>query len=104
MLTELEVIEIAENYVAKISQKWEIELAIAEEYSILKNYGTIFYFNSKKYVKDKIERELLIGCAPFLVVKNTGKIVAFGSNRSIDYYIQEYEEGRWPNMPIQSDF
>ncbi len=104
MLSNIEVINVAKNYVANISQDWELELAIAEEYSIQNKYGIIFYFNSKKYVEDKIEKAKLIGCSPFLVENNTGKIVVFGTNRSIDYYIKEYEEGRWPNMPRLSDF
>ncbi|UKB83658.1 hypothetical protein LF887_22065 [Chryseobacterium sp. MEBOG06] len=104
MLTEQEVIEIARNYVKKLSQKWEVELTIAEEYLIQKEYGVIFYFNSKKYVEDKIERAKLIGCSPFLIESKTGKIVVFGTNRSIDYYIQEYEAERWPDMPRLNDF
>ncbi|VXC31297.1 MULTISPECIES: hypothetical protein [Chryseobacterium] len=104
MLAEQEVIAIAKNYVLERSQNWELELAIAEEYSIQNNSGIIFYFNSKKYVEDKIEKAKLIGCSPFLVENNTGKVIVFGTNRSIDYYIKEYEEGRWPDMPRLSDF
>ncbi|MCF2220629.1 hypothetical protein H9Q08_15175 [Chryseobacterium sp. PS-8] len=104
MLSNIEMVNIAKDYVEKISQKWEIELTIAEEYSIQKNYGMIFYFNSKKYVEDKIERAKLIGCSPFLVESRTGKVVVFGTNRSIDYYTQEYEAGKWPNMPLLNDF
>ncbi|MBE4951207.1 hypothetical protein [Chryseobacterium culicis] len=98
MLTEQQVIEIAKDYIKKLSQKWEIELTIAEERSIQKEYGIIFYFNSKKFVEDKIEKAKLIGCSPFLVENKTGKIVVFGTNRFIDYYIQEYEAGRFTNI------
>jgi len=104
MLTEQEAIETAKDYIKKLSQKWEIELTIAEERSIQKGYGIIFYFNSKKFVEDKIEKSKLIGCSPFLIENKTGKIIVFGTNRSIDYYIQEYEAGRWPDMPSLSDF
>lgn len=64
----------------------------------------VLYFNSKKYVEDKIEKAKLIGCSPFLVEYKTGKVIVFGTNRSIDYYIKEYEEDRWPDMPRLSDF
>ncbi|MDN3690937.1 hypothetical protein QWZ06_00970 [Chryseobacterium tructae] len=104
MLTEQKVIETAKDYIKKLSQKWEIELTIAEERSIQKEYGMIFYFNSKKFVEDKIEKAKLIGCSPFLVESKTGKIIVFGTNRSIDYYVQEYEAGRWPDIPSLSDF
>ncbi|KFF28590.1 hypothetical protein [Chryseobacterium vrystaatense] len=104
MLSNIEIINVAKDYVENLSQKWEVELTIAEEFSIRKEYGMIFYFNSKKYIEDKIERAKLIGCSSFLVESNTGKIVVFGTNRSIDYYIKEYEAGKWPNMPRLSDF
>ncbi|WP_431612213.1 hypothetical protein [Chryseobacterium sp. 'Rf worker isolate 10'] len=103
MLAEQEVIEIAKDYIKKLSQKWEIELTIAEKRSIQKEYGVMFYFNSKKFVEDKIEKAKLIGCSPFLVDNKTGKIIVFGTNRSIDYYIQEYEAGRWPDITRLSD-
>lgn len=64
----------------------------------------IFYFNSKKYIEDKIERAKLIGCSPFLVENKAGKIVIFGSSNELDYYIQDYEAGKWPDMPRLSDF
>ncbi|MEG2160728.1 MAG: hypothetical protein RRY62_05930 [Chryseobacterium sp.] len=42
MLAEQEVIAIAKNYVLERSQNWELELAIAEEYSIQNKSGIIF--------------------------------------------------------------
>lgn len=103
MLSNIEIISVAKDYIKKLSQKWEIELTIAEERSIQKEYGMVFYFNSKKFVEDKIEKAKLIGCSPFLVENKTGKIIVFGTNRSIDYYIQEYEAGRWPDITRLSD-
>ncbi|KAA0127929.1 hypothetical protein FY557_11015 [Chryseobacterium sp. SN22] len=53
MLIEIKIIAIAKDYIRKLSQKWEIELTIAEERSIQKENGIIFYFNSKKFIEDK---------------------------------------------------
>ncbi|WP_160138030.1 hypothetical protein [Chryseobacterium sp. c4a] len=103
MLSNIEITNAAKDYVKKLSHSWEVDLTIAEQHSIQKEYGIIFYFNSKRFVKDKIEGAKLIGCSPFLVESKTGKIVVFGTNRSIDYYIQEYEAGRWPDIQSLSD-
>ncbi|WP_294296009.1 hypothetical protein [uncultured Chryseobacterium sp.] len=65
MLTEIEIIKTAKDYIKELSQKWETELTIAEEHSIQKQYGVIFYFNSKKFIEDKIENVRLIGCSHF---------------------------------------
>jgi hypothetical protein len=103
MLSNIEIIIAAKDYIENLSQEWKIELTIAKECSIQKEYGTIFYFNSKKFVEDKNERTKLIGCSPFLVENKTGKIIVFGTNRSVDYYIEEYEAGRYPNIAKLSD-
>lgn len=104
MLTEQEIIEIAKDYLKKKEQKGGIKLDIIETLSIKKNYGIIFSYNSKEYIETKDEGARLIGNSPFLVENKTGKIVVFGTNRSDEYYIQEYEAGRWPNMPLLNDF
>ncbi|WP_288435675.1 YrhB domain-containing protein [uncultured Chryseobacterium sp.] len=103
MLTEIEIIKIANDYLKKKEQKGGIELAIQEELSIKKNYGIIFSYNSKEYIETKDEGASLIGNSSFLVENKTGKIVVFGTNRSDDYYIQEYEAGRWPDIIRLSD-
>lgn len=104
MITEIEIIKIAKDYLKIKEQKGGIELGIQEELSIKKNYGRIFSYNSKEYIETKDEGASLIGNSSFLVENKTGKIVVFGTNRSDEYYIQEYEAGRWPDMPRLSDF
>lgn len=105
MLTEQEVIEIAENYVSKQSEKSGYDLVILDNAEIKKPYGIIFRYNTKKFNQTRdFNDKTLIGNTPFLVENKTGKIVIFGSSNELDYYIKEYESGRWPNMPRLSDF
>lgn len=97
MLTEKEVIEIAKKNIKEIEKKIKKELVVFEELSIKKPYGIIFFYNTKKLFESRDERDnTLVGGGPFLVEYKTGNIVEFGSNRSEDYYIQEYEAGRYP--------
>lgn len=103
MLTEQEVIEIATNYVKKRSTKYD--LVILDNEAIKKSYGMIFFYNTRKFNETRnADDNTLLGNAPFLVENNTGKIIVFGTSRSDEYYIDEYEAGRWPNMPLLSDF
>ena len=48
MLTNKEILEIAERYLKKIGDPNSIDLIIVE--SIEKPYGVIYYFNSKKFI------------------------------------------------------
>ncbi|MGU3376649.1 hypothetical protein [Chryseobacterium sp. M5A1_1a] len=105
MLTEQEVIGIATNYVKERSVKSGLDLIILEDRCIKKPYGIIFRYNTKKYNDTRNDDDnTLMGNAPFVVQNNNGKIVVFGTGRELEYYIQEYEAGRWPDIPRLSDF
>lgn len=99
MLTEQQVIEIAEKYVKKRSAKSKYDLVILDNEAIKKPYGIIFFYNTKKYNDTRNDDDnTLLGNAPFLVENKTGKIVVFGTSKSEEYYIQEYEAGRFTNI------
>lgn len=100
MLSENEIIKAANIYLEALETKIGEPLILPEELMIKKKYGIYFLYHSKKYWETKNWEEKLLGNAPFLVEKNTGKIIEFGTSRSIDYYTQEYEAGRWLNTPI----
>jgi len=72
------------------------ERVILDEYTIAKEYGWYFFFNSKRFMDTGDDRYRLAGNAPFLVTKKGGKIIQFGTAYSIDYYIEQYENGSWP--------
>ncbi|MFZ4929271.1 hypothetical protein [Chryseobacterium sp. Mn2064] len=69
-------------------------------YIIRKPYGMVFYYVRREFYETRDEQyNTLLGNVPFLVENETGKIVPFGSARSIDYYLEEYEAGRWIILP-----
>ena len=96
MLTEKQILEIAEKHVKEIEKESRIDLLIGYEETIKKPYGHIFFYTSKKFVKTGDFKYAIAGNTPFLVEKNSGKIISFGSSESDEYYINEYEAGRWP--------
>lgn len=105
MLTEKEVIQIAKIYVKERSEKSRLDLVILEDRCIKKSYGVIFRYNTKKYNDTRnYDDNTLMGNAPFIVQNSNGKIILLGTGREIEYYIQEYEAGRWPDIPRLSDF
>lgn len=96
MLTKNEINRIAQEYILDIQAKIKIDLIILNEETISKNYGDIFFYTSKKLFETKNEKYAIAGNAPFLVENKTGNIIVFGTAHMEDYYIKEYEEGRWP--------
>ncbi|WP_295231168.1 hypothetical protein [uncultured Chryseobacterium sp.] len=105
MLTEIEIIKIAKDYVKKQSERSGYDLVILDNAEIKKPYGIIFRYNTKKFNQTRdYNDKTLIGNTPFLVENKNGKIIIFGSSQGLDYYVEEYEAGRWPDMPRLSDF
>ncbi|MEL1245114.1 hypothetical protein AAEO56_12630 [Flavobacterium sp. DGU11] len=97
MLTENEMITIAEDYIKKIEKESGIDLIIGHEVTIKKSYGHIFFYTSKKLIETGDDKYAVAGNAPFLVENETGKVIEFGTAENEEYYIEEYESGRWPN-------
>jgi hypothetical protein len=85
----------------KEKEAFEIDkLILIEESIIEKEFGWIFYYNSKKataYYKKNPNTRILCGYeiggnAPFIVDKFTEKIHYTGTGDSIDFYIEAYEK------------
>ena len=97
MLSEKEIMLIAQNFINKIEKRSKIETVLVKEATIRKNYGIIFFYTSKKYYESRNENDnTLAGGGPFLIDNTTGEIIQFGSYYDENYYIKEYEAGRWP--------
>jgi hypothetical protein len=96
MLTENELIKIANDYVTSLEDEVGETLIVPDELMIKKSYGIYCKYHSKIYYETKDSIHKLLGNAPFLVENKTGKIVEFGTAHNIDFYIKEYEAGRYP--------
>ncbi|KFF09146.1 hypothetical protein [Chryseobacterium luteum] len=68
MLTDKEMLQIAERYLKKIGEG-SIEAMIYSDDTIKKPYGNIYFFNSKKFILTGEFKYELGGNAPFLVEK-----------------------------------
>lgn len=96
MLTEQEIIQIAQDHIDKSGKKSGIKLSLFKEATVKKSYGMIFFYVSKEFYDPRDEKyNTLVGNVPFLVKNVDGEIIEFGSGNTIEYYIQEYEAGRY---------
>lgn len=91
MLTDKQMLEIANQFIAFKEKRTNIEVQIYQDNIIKKEYGNIYYFESKKYLETGIFSYKLLGNSPFLVEKKTGRIVNFGTANQLDYYLEAYE-------------
>lgn len=94
-MTEINIDEakkIACEYL--LSQDCEYELALLEDKTLAKEFGWVFFYNTKKYLETKDFRDMLGGNAPIIIDKNTGKVTETGTANPIEDYIDEYEKSR----------
>ncbi|UMY66463.1 MULTISPECIES: YrhB domain-containing protein [unclassified Flavobacterium] len=95
-LSEVQMLKIANDFIKQFEEGVGLELVILTDLLIRTQHGTVFFYTSKKYLETQEDIYGIAGNAPFLVEKNTGNIIEFGTNRSEAYYLAEYEAGRWP--------
>ena len=68
-----------------------VELAILDSETIEKEYGWVFFYDTKEYLMTGDILDTLVGNAPYIVNKYTGEIIETGTANPIEDYIAEYE-------------
>ncbi|WP_299105555.1 hypothetical protein [uncultured Tenacibaculum sp.] len=87
--------QIADKFLKKKEELSNIPIISLEEWTIKKQYGNIYIYGSKKHYETKNDDFAIIGNAPFLVERETGRIVQFGTLYTTKEYIQQYEENTY---------
>ena len=85
-------IKLAEAELENSKDKYNpIDCAILKNETIEKNWGWIFFYQSKAYIESGDFRDMLGGNAPIFVNNETGAVSYAGTAYDIEYYIKEYE-------------
>ena len=95
MLTDQEMLEIAERYLKKSKELGgtKLEIVILHEETIKQPYGNIYFCQSKEFLLTKDIYKAITPATPFLVEKKTGRVVNFASAMSLENNIKAYENG-----------
>lgn len=68
------------------------QCVVLEEETIEKEWGWVFFYQSKKYIETGDIGEMLAGNAPYIVNKKNGQLHVTGTAEDIEYYISEFEQ------------
>lgn len=82
------------EYINKGSSRADHEALIIDDLTIEKEYGWIFFYNSRIYLETGNIHYSFIGNAPFIVEKEDGSFHYTGTARDTEYYITQYEKQR----------
>ena len=81
-----------EIYIQILSEGENYALAIVEDATIEKDFGWVFFYNSKKYLETKNFSDVIVGNGPILVSKKDGKLYETGTAYPIEHYIENFEK------------
>ena len=93
MLTDEQMLQIAERYLQRLERDYDIEMLIFPDEIIKKPYGNIYLSGYKEYLLTANPNKQLVGNGPFLVEKKTGRVVSFGTLGTIENQLKTYENG-----------
>ncbi len=68
-----------------------IDCVVLEDETLEKEWGWVFFYQSKAYVDTGDFGDMLAGNAPIIVNCNTGELVHTGAAQELEQYIKEYE-------------
>lgn len=71
---------------------------ILDEHTMAIPFGWVFFYQSKKHLQTKDMMDALAGNAPILVDSRDGSLHITGTERSIKYYIQNYQDTGDPHV------
>jgi len=92
MLKKDEAKKIVEAHLNDSSEDRNYSLVILDEYTIEKDYGYVFFYDSSLYIETEDINHALGGNSPILIEKSTSKIIYTGTANSIEYYLENYEK------------
>ncbi len=73
------------------------EIIIIDELTIEKPWGWVFIYNSRKAWETQDPKYGLSGNGPYLVERETGKLMQAGTSFGLETYISNYEQTGDPN-------
>ncbi len=90
MISKEEAIKKVEDLLAERIP--EQNPVILDEHTIEKEFGWVFFYQSKQYIETNDFQYMLAGNAPYIVNRFDGSIHETGTANTIEYYIDDYEK------------
>lgn len=90
VLNQEDASQVALEYLTKLEKKIGEPLSLVNSEILKKDFGWVFFYNSKKYIETGDFRSMLAGNAPFIVDRNSGEIHVTGTAKPIEDYIADY--------------
>ncbi|MCG8416525.1 MAG: YrhB family protein [Proteobacteria bacterium] len=90
-MNEKQATRIAQEYVAQQSAAAGRDFVLVHELTLSKQYGWVFFYDTRAYVEGGDELRAAVGNAPFIVLAENGEIHSTGTAHDVDHYLALFE-------------
>lgn len=98
MITRDEAIAAAEAFLNADGE--DIEAAIMRDATLEYEFGWVFFYNSREYLETKKFEDMLVGNAPLIFEKTTGRIVETGTAEPVETYVEAFRKTGDPHARL----
>lgn len=81
---------IAQAYIAKADGA--NNLVLLADLTIERDFGWVFFYESKRYLESGNVKDRLVGNSPFIVLREDGNVRVLGTAHPIGWYIETFEK------------
>jgi hypothetical protein len=79
-------------HIQELSIDEDHTLVVIEEMTIEKDFGWVFFYNSKKYLETQSFSDMIVGNAPILISRKDGAMHETGTAEPVEYYVENFEK------------
>jgi len=90
-MTRSEARQIALDFVKAMEADAGCELVLIEGRTIERNFGWVFFYQSRRHLETGNIGDALAGNAPIVVTRADGRIHETGTAHNIEYYLRKFE-------------
>lgn len=102
MVTKQDAVRIAENH-ANNGDPGPDALVVDDEWTIERDYGWLFTYNTPEFVRTRNRRDALVGNAPLLVLRESGSVIQFPTSCTREKAVADYEADPEQFVPTTGD-
>jgi Immunity protein 35 len=90
-MTKNEAQQIARAHVKAMGQTAGIELVMFDQHTIEREFGWVFFYDSKRHIETGNISDAIAGNAPLIVTKD-GHVHSTGTAHPVEHYLREFEQ------------
>ena len=90
-MTKGEARQIALDFVKAREADAGCELVLVDSRTIERNFGWVFFYQSKRHIETGNISDALAGNAPVVVTRADGRVRETGTAHGIEYYLRKFE-------------